>query len=79
MILRSARFASPPALRLQLDLKQLIRRRLLALKTRRYNPGKALRSRACEIDSCAVCLDQFSKSQVRLVGLVPVTIWGHAC
>ncbi|POI20691.1 hypothetical protein CIB84_015562 [Bambusicola thoracicus] len=42
---------------------QHIRRRLLALKTRRYNPGKALRSRACEIDSCAVCLDQFSKSQ----------------
>ncbi|OXB76432.1 UNVERIFIED_CONTAM: hypothetical protein H355_014147 [Colinus virginianus] len=47
----------------QLDLKQHIRRRLLALKTRRYNPGKALRSRACEIDSCAVCLDQFCKSQ----------------
>uniref|UniRef100_A0A8C3L8Z9 RING finger protein 215 n=1 Tax=Chrysolophus pictus TaxID=9089 RepID=A0A8C3L8Z9_CHRPC len=47
----------------ELDLKQHIRRRLLALKTRRYNPGKALRSRACEIDSCAVCLDQFSKSQ----------------
>ncbi|XP_040504199.1 RING finger protein 215 isoform X2 [Gallus gallus] len=46
-----------------LDLKQHIRRRLLALKTRRYNPGRALRSRACEIDSCAVCLDQFSKSQ----------------
>uniref|UniRef100_A0A8V0X6X5 RING finger protein 215 n=1 Tax=Gallus gallus TaxID=9031 RepID=A0A8V0X6X5_CHICK len=47
----------------ELDLKQHIRRRLLALKTRRYNPGRALRSRACEIDSCAVCLDQFSKSQ----------------
>ncbi|XP_021268348.1 RING finger protein 215 isoform X2 [Numida meleagris] len=47
----------------ELDLKQHIRRRLLALKTRRYHPGKALRSRACEIDSCAVCLDQFCKSQ----------------
>ncbi|KAM9526956.1 RING finger protein 215 isoform 2-T2 [Guaruba guarouba] len=47
----------------QLDLKQLIHRRLSALKTRRYHPGKALRSRACEIDSCAVCLDQFHKSQ----------------
>ncbi|KAM4649452.1 RING finger protein 215 isoform 1-T1 [Amazona ochrocephala] len=47
----------------ELDLKQLIHRRLSALKTRRYHPGKALRSRACEIDSCAVCLDQFHKSQ----------------
>ncbi|NWR24463.1 RN215 protein, partial [Emberiza fucata] len=47
----------------QLDLKQHIRRRLLALKTRRYHPGKLPRSRACEIDSCAVCLDQFHKSQ----------------
>lgn len=50
----------------QLDLKQHIRRRLLALKTRRYHPGKPPRSRACEIDSCAVCLDQFHKSQVGL-------------
>ncbi|NWR39253.1 RN215 protein, partial [Tachuris rubrigastra] len=47
----------------ELDLKQHIRRRLLALKTRRYHPGKPPRSRACEIDSCAVCLDQFHKSQ----------------
>ncbi|XP_075625711.1 RING finger protein 215 [Balearica regulorum gibbericeps] len=47
----------------ELDLKQHIRRRLSALKTRRYHPGKPLRSRACEIDSCAVCLDQFHKSQ----------------
>ncbi|NWX53716.1 RN215 protein, partial [Promerops cafer] len=47
----------------ELDLKQHIRRRLLALKTRRYHPGKLPRSRACEIDSCAVCLDQFHKSQ----------------
>lgn len=48
----------------QLDLKQHIRRRLSALKTRRYHPSKTLRSQACEIDSCAVCLDQFHKSQV---------------
>ncbi|NXP04126.1 RN215 protein, partial [Thinocorus orbignyianus] len=47
----------------ELDLKQHIRRQLLALKTRRYHPGKPLQSRACEIDSCAVCLDQFHKSQ----------------
>ncbi|XP_055563958.1 RING finger protein 215 [Falco cherrug] len=47
----------------ELDLKQHIRQRLLALKTRRYHPSKALRSQACEIDSCAVCLDQFHKSQ----------------
>ncbi|NXX76572.1 RN215 protein, partial [Urocolius indicus] len=47
----------------ELDLKQLIRRRLSALKTRRYHPGKAPRRWACEIDSCAVCLDQFHKSQ----------------
>ncbi|NXP18953.1 RN215 protein, partial [Scytalopus superciliaris] len=47
----------------ELDLKQHIRRRLLALKTRRYHPGKPPRSRACDIDSCAVCLDQFHKSQ----------------
>uniref|UniRef100_A0A8C5JS77 Ring finger protein 215 n=1 Tax=Junco hyemalis TaxID=40217 RepID=A0A8C5JS77_JUNHY len=50
----------------ELDLKQHIRRRLLALKTRRYHPGKPPRSRTCEIDSCAVCLDQFHKSQVGL-------------
>ncbi|NXV08118.1 RN215 protein, partial [Cettia cetti] len=47
----------------ELDLKQHIRRRLLALKTRRYHPRKPPRSRACEIDSCAVCLDHFHKSQ----------------
>ncbi|XP_019394817.1 PREDICTED: RING finger protein 215 [Crocodylus porosus] len=47
----------------ELDLKQLILQRLSALKTRRYHPGKHLRSRACEIDSCAVCLDQFHKNQ----------------
>ncbi|KAI6076417.1 RING finger protein 215 isoform X1 [Aix galericulata] len=47
----------------ELDLKQHIRRRLSALKTRRYHPGKALQSRVCEIDSCAVCLEQFCKSQ----------------
>ncbi|NXA11701.1 RN215 protein, partial [Sapayoa aenigma] len=47
----------------ELDLKQHIRRRLSALKTRRYHPGKPPRSRACDIDSCAVCLDQFHKSQ----------------
>ncbi|NXY82276.1 RN215 protein, partial [Alcedo cyanopectus] len=51
------------ALPLQVDLKQHIRQRLSALKTRRYHPGKPLRSWACEIDSCAVCLDQFHKSQ----------------
>ncbi|XP_009461000.1 PREDICTED: RING finger protein 215 [Nipponia nippon] len=47
----------------ELDLKQHIRRQLLALKSRRYHPGKPLRSQGCEIDSCAVCLDQFHKSQ----------------
>ncbi|XP_041878794.1 RING finger protein 215 [Corvus kubaryi] len=47
----------------ELDLKQHIRQRLSALKMRRYHPGKPPRSRACEIDSCAVCLDQFHKSQ----------------
>ncbi|KAM6339886.1 RING finger protein 215 isoform 1-T1 [Alca torda] len=47
----------------ELDLKQHIRQRLSALKTRRYHPGKPLQSRGCEIDSCAVCLDQFHKSQ----------------
>ncbi|XP_039417278.1 LOW QUALITY PROTEIN: RING finger protein 215 [Corvus cornix cornix] len=47
----------------ELDLKQHIRQRLSALKTRAVHPGKPPRSRACEIDSCAVCLDQFHKSQ----------------
>ncbi|NXJ86560.1 RN215 protein, partial [Trogon melanurus] len=48
----------------QLDLKQHIRQRLSALKTRRYHPSRPPRSsQACEIDSCAVCLDQFHKSQ----------------
>lgn len=75
----------PSALPLQLDLKQHIRQRLSALKTRRYHPGKPLRSRACEIDSCAVCLDQFHKSQVGtdavLGGLdsVLVTVSCHLC
>ncbi|NWI64166.1 RN215 protein, partial [Todus mexicanus] len=61
--MRLAAGLSPSALPLQLDLKQHIRRQLSALKTRRYHPGKVLQSRACEIDSCAVCLDQFHKSQ----------------
>uniref|UniRef100_A0A8D0HTG6 Ring finger protein 215 n=1 Tax=Sphenodon punctatus TaxID=8508 RepID=A0A8D0HTG6_SPHPU len=47
----------------ELDLKQHIMQRLSALKTRRYHPGKQPRSWACEIDSCAICLDQFYKNQ----------------
>ncbi|XP_073168882.1 RING finger protein 215 isoform X4 [Lepidochelys kempii] len=49
--------------RVQLDLKQHILRRLSALKTRRYHPGKHHWSQAHDIDSCAVCLDQFHKNQ----------------
>lgn len=45
------------------ELKQHILRRLAALKTRRYHPGKQARSQAREMDSCAVCLDQFHKNQ----------------
>nr|XP_042711980.1 RING finger protein 215 isoform X3 [Chrysemys picta bellii] len=48
----------------ELDLKQHILRRLSALKTRRYHPGKHPWSQARDIDSCAVCLDQFHKNQV---------------
>ncbi|XP_063171460.1 RING finger protein 215 [Candoia aspera] len=47
----------------ELDLKQHIAQKLLALKTRRYHPGKPPRSWAHEIDSCAICLDQFQKHQ----------------
>ncbi|XP_048369686.1 RING finger protein 215 [Sphaerodactylus townsendi] len=47
----------------ELDLKQHIAQRLSALKTRRYHPGKLPRSWAHEIDSCAICLDQFHKNQ----------------
>ncbi|XP_060105061.1 RING finger protein 215 [Heteronotia binoei] len=47
----------------ELDLKQHIARRLSALKTRRYHPGKLPRSWAHEIDSCAICLDKFHKNQ----------------
>ncbi|XP_073168879.1 RING finger protein 215 isoform X2 [Lepidochelys kempii] len=47
----------------ELDLKQHILRRLSALKTRRYHPGKHHWSQAHDIDSCAVCLDQFHKNQ----------------
>uniref|UniRef100_A0A8C3FKA8 RING finger protein 215 n=1 Tax=Chrysemys picta bellii TaxID=8478 RepID=A0A8C3FKA8_CHRPI len=47
----------------ELDLKQHILRRLSALKTRRYHPGKHPWSQARDIDSCAVCLDQFHKNQ----------------
>ncbi|XP_053135477.1 RING finger protein 215 isoform X1 [Hemicordylus capensis] len=47
----------------ELDLKQHIERRLLALKTRRYHPGRPPRSWAHEIDSCAICLDRFHKNQ----------------
>ncbi|XP_039361839.1 RING finger protein 215 isoform X3 [Mauremys reevesii] len=49
--------------RVQLDLKQHILRRLSALKTRRYHPGKHPWSQARDIDSCVVCLDQFHKNQ----------------
>ncbi|XP_039361838.1 RING finger protein 215 isoform X2 [Mauremys reevesii] len=47
----------------ELDLKQHILRRLSALKTRRYHPGKHPWSQARDIDSCVVCLDQFHKNQ----------------
>uniref|UniRef100_A0A8C3XNN2 RING finger protein 215 n=2 Tax=Chelydra serpentina TaxID=8475 RepID=A0A8C3XNN2_CHESE len=47
----------------ELDLKQHILQRLSALKTRRYHPGKHHWSQARDIDSCAVCLDQFHKNQ----------------
>ncbi|KAM9371786.1 RING finger protein 215 [Phaethornis superciliosus] len=47
----------------ELDLKQHILQRLSALQTRRYHPGKAPRSRPCELDSCAVCLEHFHRSQ----------------
>ncbi|XP_058014618.1 RING finger protein 215 [Ahaetulla prasina] len=47
----------------ELDLKQHITQKLLALKTRRYHPGRAPHSWAHEIDSCAICLDQFQKNQ----------------
>ncbi|XP_034284545.1 RING finger protein 215 [Pantherophis guttatus] len=47
----------------ELDLKQHIAQKLLALKTRRYHPGRAPHSWAHEIDSCAICLDQFQKNQ----------------
>uniref|UniRef100_A0A8C6YCJ2 Ring finger protein 215 n=1 Tax=Naja naja TaxID=35670 RepID=A0A8C6YCJ2_NAJNA len=47
----------------ELDLKQHIVQKLLALKTRRYQPGRAPHSWAHEIDSCAICLDQFQKNQ----------------
>lgn len=47
----------------ELDLKQHIAQRLSALKTRRYHPGKAPRSWAHDIDSCAICLDRFHKNQ----------------
>ncbi|XP_032642321.1 RING finger protein 215 [Chelonoidis abingdonii] len=47
----------------ELDLKQHILRRLSALKTRRYHPGKHSWNQARDIDSCVVCLDQFHKNQ----------------
>ncbi|XP_067406320.1 RING finger protein 215 isoform X2 [Emydura macquarii macquarii] len=47
----------------ELDLKQHILRRLSALKTRRYHPIRHAWSQARDIDSCAVCLDQFHKNQ----------------
>uniref|UniRef100_A0A670ZPB5 RING-type E3 ubiquitin transferase n=1 Tax=Pseudonaja textilis TaxID=8673 RepID=A0A670ZPB5_PSETE len=47
----------------ELDLKQHIAQKVLALKTRRYQPGRAPHSWAHEIDSCAICLDQFQKNQ----------------
>ncbi|KAM3826376.1 RING finger protein 215 isoform 1-T1 [Vipera latastei] len=47
----------------ELDLKQHIAQKLLALKTRPYHPGRSPHSWAHEIDSCAICLDQFQKNQ----------------
>ncbi|XP_032084745.1 RING finger protein 215 [Thamnophis elegans] len=47
----------------ELDLKQHMAQKLLALKTRRYHPGRAPHSWAHEIDSCAICLDQFQRNQ----------------
>ncbi|XP_028905285.1 RING finger protein 215 [Ornithorhynchus anatinus] len=46
-----------------LDLKQRILRRLSALKTRRYHPGRQPRAHVPDIQTCAVCLDRFCKNQ----------------
>ncbi|XP_074869314.1 RING finger protein 215 isoform X2 [Carettochelys insculpta] len=48
---------------MELNLKQHILQRLSALRTRRYHPGRHPWSHTRDIDSCAVCLDQFHKNQ----------------
>ncbi|XP_068963425.1 RING finger protein 215 [Petaurus breviceps papuanus] len=47
----------------QLDLKQHILRTLSALKTRRYHPGRQHRANVPDIQTCAICLDQFHRNQ----------------
>ncbi|XP_030074154.1 RING finger protein 215 isoform X4 [Microcaecilia unicolor] len=47
----------------ELNLKQHILQRLSALKTRRYHPSKHRKSQSPEIETCAVCLDQFHRNQ----------------
>ncbi|XP_072456073.1 RING finger protein 215 isoform X2 [Notamacropus eugenii] len=50
----------------QLDLKQHILQTLTALKTRRYHPGRQHRVNVPDIQTCAICLDQFHRNQEAL-------------
>uniref|UniRef100_A0A4X2KVZ3 Ring finger protein 215 n=1 Tax=Vombatus ursinus TaxID=29139 RepID=A0A4X2KVZ3_VOMUR len=49
----------------QLDPTQHILQTLSALKTRRYHPGRQHRANVPDIQTCAICLDQFHRNQVR--------------
>ncbi|XP_056677478.1 RING finger protein 215 isoform X2 [Monodelphis domestica] len=53
----------PPEPDPQLDLRQHISRTLSTLKTRRYHPGRQHRANVPDIQTCAICLDQFHKNQ----------------
>ncbi|XP_041058789.1 RING finger protein 215 isoform X1 [Carcharodon carcharias] len=48
---------------MEINLKQQILKQLSALKTRKYYPNKRRKTQSQELESCAVCLEEFHKNQ----------------
>ncbi|XP_078410362.1 RING finger protein 215 isoform X2 [Cetorhinus maximus] len=48
---------------MEISLKQQILKQLSALKTRKYYPNKRRKTQSQELESCAVCLEEFHKNQ----------------
>ncbi|XP_072349699.1 RING finger protein 215 isoform X1 [Scyliorhinus torazame] len=57
------RHYEPSSEDMETPLKQQILKQLSALKTRKYYPNKRRKTQSQELESCAVCLEEFHKNQ----------------